>query len=127
MRLIDTSAWIEFLRDTSIGQKVKQLLPAESEWLVPSIVQLELAKWAMREGDEERVDGVIAKTTMCVVVALDTDLAIAAAEVWRKHKLPTADAVVYATARSHNADLVTCDSHFDGLDSVIYVPKGKQT
>ena len=127
MRLIDTSAWIEFLRDTSIGQKVKQLLPAESEWLVPSIVQLELAKWAMREGDEERVDGVIAKTTMCVVVALDTDLAIAAAEVCRKHKLPTADAVVYATARSHNADLVTCDSHFDGLDSVIYVPKGKQT
>jgi len=34
-----------------------------------------------------------------------------------------ADAVIYATAIEHNADVLTCDAHFADLPGVVYFPK----
>lgn len=38
-----------------------------------------------------------------------------AAEFHRKHKLAAADAIVYATAQHHRAQLMTFDAHFAKL------------
>lgn len=46
-----------------------------------------------------------------------------AAELPREHKLATADAIVYATARHAGADLLTCDAHFQNLPGVAFFPK----
>jgi len=86
-------------------------------------VQLELAKWLAREVGEDKADQTVAFTQMCVVAPLDTKIALAAAEICSKHKLATADAVVYATALEYSADLLTCDAHFDGLPSVTFIAK----
>lgn len=59
----------------------------------------------------------------CIVVPLDTDMALTAAEIGLRHKLAMADAIVYATAQLLEADLLTCDAHFKDLDGVRYVPK----
>ena len=123
MRLVDTSAWIEWLIASPTGKVVASEIPPRDDWLVPTIVQLELAKWLCREVGEDKADQVIAFTEMCAVVPLDTRIALAAAEMGRKHRLATADAIVYATAMEQNADLVTCDAHFDGLPSVTFIPK----
>ncbi|MGC8537264.1 MAG: type II toxin-antitoxin system VapC family toxin [Rhizomicrobium sp.] len=98
-------------------------MPVRDEWLVPTIVQLELAKWLTRELGEEKTDQVVAFTQMCAVAPLDTKIALAAAEICRTHKLATADAIIYATALEHEADLVTCDAHFDGLPGVTFISK----
>jgi predicted nucleic acid-binding protein len=90
---------------------------------VPTIVQLELAKWLTREADEDKADQAIAFTGKCVVVALDTTLALAAAEVSARHKLATADAIIYATAHAHGADILTCDAHFEELPGVMLIAK----
>ncbi len=90
---------------------------------MPTIVQLELAKWLDREVGEDKADQVVAFTQMCFVVPLDTNIALASAEICSKHKLATADAIVYATALEQGADLLTCDAHFDGLPSVTFVPR----
>jgi predicted nucleic acid-binding protein len=123
MRLVDTSAWIEWLIASPTGQVVAARLPARRDWLVPTIVQLELAKWVTREIDEAKADQVIAFSQMCVVAALDTRLALAAADLCRTHKLATADAIVYATALDRGADLLTCDAHFAGLPHVTMIAK----
>jgi predicted nucleic acid-binding protein len=123
MRLVDTSAWIEWLVDSATGKTIAAAIPAREEWLVPTIIQLELAKWLAREVGEDEADQVIAFTQMCRVVPLDTKIALAAADLCSKHKLATADAVVYATALEQGADLVTCDVHFDGLPRVKFIPK----
>ena len=123
MRLVDTSAWIEWLMDTPTGKAISPLIPAQGDWLTPTIVQLELAKWLARELGEDRADQVIAFSQMCHVAPLDTKIALAAAELSARHKLATADAIVYATALAHDADLLTCDAHFEGLAGVRYVPK----
>ncbi|MDP3618536.1 MAG: type II toxin-antitoxin system VapC family toxin [Ramlibacter sp.] len=123
LRVVDTSAWIEWLVGTALGQKLGKQFPEKLQCIVPTIVQLELSKWLMREAGEEKADQVIAYTQKCVVVELDTTIALLAAELHREHKLATADAIVYATARRRQVDLLTCDAHFDGLPGVLFFPK----
>lgn len=123
MRLVDTSAWIEWLTDSPLAAKVADQLPDRDQWLVPTIVQLELAKWLSREVGEDKANQVIAFTATCVVAVLDTSIALLAADLGQRHKLATADAIVYATAVTHGADLITCDRHFDGLAGVRLLPK----
>ncbi len=123
MRVIDTSAWIEFLIDSETGQKVGAEMPRRESCIVPTIVQLELAKWLAREVSEDRQEAVLADTTKCVVIDLDTALALRAAHLSHNQKLATADAVIYATALAYNAQLVTCDAHFKDLPGVIYLAK----
>lgn len=125
MILVDTSAWIEWLIGSPTGDKLAAHLPEQSDWLVPSMVQLELAKWLTREAGEDKADQVIAFTQVCQVVPLDTEIAIAAAEACRSHKLATADAIMFATARAKGAELLTCDKHFDGLPGVTLIEKIK--
>jgi len=125
MILVDTSAWIEWLIGSPTGDKLAAHLPEQSDWLVPSMVQLELAKWLTREAGEDKADQVIAFTQVCQVVPLDTEIAIAAAEACRNHKLATADAIMFATARAKGAELLTCDKHFEGLPGVTLIEKIK--
>jgi len=40
------------------------------------------------------------------------------------HLLPLADAVVYATARKEEVEVVTSDSHFKDLDDVVFLNRG---
>ncbi|MDX2222999.1 MAG: type II toxin-antitoxin system VapC family toxin [Rhodospirillaceae bacterium] len=126
MRLIDTSAWVEWLIGSPTGAAVAAYLPARDAWLVPTIVQLELAKWLGREVGEDEADRVIAFTAMCVVSDLTTAIALSAAELCSRHKLATADAIVYATALAYGADLVTCDRHFHGLPRVVMLAKTRR-
>jgi uncharacterized protein len=123
MRLIDTSAWIEWLTGSSLGSALTAEFPDRAQWLVPTLVQLELAKWLTREVGEDKADRVIAFTQTCVVADLDTATALLAAELCAQHKLSTADAIIYATALAHDADLLTCDRHFESLPGVRFVPK----
>lgn len=102
---------------------MSQAIPSRDEWLVPTIVQLELFKWMSREVNEDRADQVIAFTQLCVVAPLDTKIALTAAELCAKHRLATADAIVYATSRELGADVLTCDAHFKNLPGVLYVAK----
>lgn len=123
MVLVDTSAWIEWLIGSPTGEALSERLPQQSDWLVPTMVQLELAKWLTREVGEDKADQVIAFTQVCQVVPLDTEIALAAADACRMHKLATADAIILATAQARGATLLTCDAHFEGLPGVDFMPK----
>lgn len=125
MRLVDTSAWIEWLIGSPVGDRVAVDLPERDQWLVPTIVQLELAKWLTREAGEDKADQVIAFTETCMVVDLDTAIALSAADLCVRHKLATADAIVYATSLANGAELLTCDRHFEGLPGVRFVAKSR--
>jgi predicted nucleic acid-binding protein len=123
LRVVDTSAWIEWLTGSARGRRLAKQFPEPPQCIVPTIVQLELSKWLAREIGEEAADQMIAYTLKCRVVALDTHIALLAAELHRDHKRATADAIVYATAQHWQADLLTCDAHFDGLPNVAFFAK----
>lgn len=123
MLLVDTSAWIEWLIGSALGEQLGARFPPADQIIMPTIVQLELAKWLECEKGEDAANRMIAFSTTCVVVPFTTNLALAAAAMHKAHKLATADAIIYATSRAHGAELLTCDAHFRGLDGVTYEGK----
>lgn len=123
MRLVDSSAWIEWLIGSRTGRALGSALPGREDTLVPTIVQHELAKWLNRVRGEDEADRFVAFTLTCVVAPLDTKIALAAADICRTYRLATADAIVYATAIENDADLLTCDAHFRGLPGVVLVAR----
>ncbi len=121
MRVVDSSAWIEWLIDTKTGAIVEGELPKREDWVVPTIVQMEVVKWLARERGSGEIEHFLGFTQRCIVVPLDTRLALSAAELSARHKLAAADAIIYATALEYDADLLTCDAHFEGLERVVLV------
>jgi len=125
MRLVDSSAWIEWLLLTPTGERIGPEFPEMSDQLVPTLVEFELVKWLRREASEVAVHAFLAYSQECVVVPLTTEIALKAAELAVEYKLATADAIIYATAFEHGADVLTCDRHFEGLEGVIYIEKAE--
>lgn len=123
MRLVDSSAWVEWLMDTKLGVGLSAQFPPREEWLVPTIIQYEVFKWLVREVSEDEAQRFLSFTQLCHVVQLDTTIAVRAAELSRNQRLPTAYSIIYATAIGAEAELLTCDQHFEGLASVVYLPK----
>jgi len=58
-----------------------------------------------------------------LVMPLDTNIALRAADLHCQFNLATADAIVYATTSEYDAELLTCDAHFAKLSNVILYRK----
>ena len=123
MFLVDTCGWIEWMMDTPLAKSYSRYLNSPDTLIVPTLVQHELYKWLYREIDQATALTGIAATQTANVIVLDTSLALLSADAAREFKLATADAIIYATARQHNATLVTSDAHFAELPHVKYFPK----
>jgi predicted nucleic acid-binding protein len=125
MKLVDTCVWIEALADTPTGRAYQPLLAVPQNLLVSTLVIYELRKWLARTLAPEAADQVMVVLLTAKVVAPDESIALHAAELSLTHQLHAMDALIYATALSENAELVTCDAHFKGLPQVDYVAKLK--
>jgi len=60
-----------------------------------------------------------------ILVPINEDIAVSAADLFIKHKLPLADSLIYAVTLAHKATLWTQDDDFEGLPHVKYFPKIK--
>jgi len=126
MRVAGTPAWLEWLSDSALGRTVGLELPPTEAWIVPTIVQYELARCLTREVSEDAADDTSAFSPQCGVASLSTRLAVRAADVAGGHALAMAGAIAYGTAVAMGADLLTCDPHFAKLPRVVYIAKGSQ-
>lgn len=111
------------MTDSPLAKSYSRYLTSPDTLIVPTLVQHELYKWLCRETDQPTALSAIAATNTATVVPLDTSLALLAADISNEFKLAMADAIIYATARQHNATLVTSDVHFSGLPQVKYFQK----
>ncbi|MBI3674933.1 MAG: type II toxin-antitoxin system VapC family toxin [Rhizobiales bacterium] len=123
MRLVDSSLWIETLLGSPLAATAKREITPVETCVVPTLVQHEVYKWLCRERSQAEAERVIALTMTCIVVPLDSAIALRAADIAPAHKLHTSDAIIYATALMTNAELLTCDVHFQGLAGVRYFKK----
>jgi predicted nucleic acid-binding protein len=57
------------------------------------------------------------------VIELNADLSLSAAQISRKHKLPTADSIIYATSLRYSAVIFSCDKHFKDIPGIRYFSK----
>jgi len=119
--LVDSSGWVEFIVDGPLADQYAPVLVDEADIVVPTVVLYEVYKWVRREHGEDSAMRVAGQMTRCRIVPLDQTVALTAADDSLRHGLAMADAVIYATARAHGAELITSDRDFDGLDGVRYV------
>jgi len=119
--LVDSSGWIEYLADRPKADLFAPYIEG-SEPLVSSAIQVYgVYKVVRRDLSEERaIEAVSAlRTTMIEPVA--EGLALEAADVALEYGLAMADAIIFATASRHEAELVTGDADFDGLPRVTLI------
>ena len=116
--VVDSSGWIEVFTNGPLADRFIAVLEAEAALVVPAISILEVFKWVLREHSEAQAIQAAAVMQRGRVVDLDSRLAIAAAQLSHALRLPMADSVILATARSHQARLYTMDSDFQGIHDV---------
>jgi predicted nucleic acid-binding protein len=120
VNVIDSSAWLEYFADGPNASHFSKPIQDVENLLVPSITLLEVFKTVARTRGEADALHAVAAMRQGTVVDLDADLAIAAARLGLRAKLPLADSVVLATARLRGAILWTQDADFTGMDGVEY-------
>ena len=124
MILVDTCGWIEWLTDGVLADRYESCFEDMTQSIVPTSVQFELYKWvAGKEGEQLALEAV-ALTEQALVVPFSTPIALLAADLSMAQHLSFADAIIYATARFHHAELITSDNHFEGLQGVTFFKKG---
>ena len=122
--VVDSSGWIEVFTDGPQANSFVAVLDAEVTLVVPVISLLEVFKWVLLEHSEAQAIQAVAAMQRGLVVDLDSTRAIAAAQLSHAHRLPMADSIILATARTHQARLLTMDADFRGLgDDVELIEK----
>ena len=120
MNVVDSSAWLEYFADGPNAGHFARVIEKPDGLLVPSITLLEVFKRICQQRDESAALQYVAVMQQSDVVELDGALALRAAALGLRHKLPLADSVVYATAQQAGAVVWTQDADFDGLPGVRY-------
>ena len=123
MNVIDSSAWLAYFADEPNAQHFASAIEAPDSLIVPSITLLEVFKKVARQRGEGVALQYVAVMQQGRVVALDAALALLAATLGARHKLPLADSIIYATAQQGNALVWTQDADFERLEGVNYFAK----
>lgn len=112
--LVDSSGWIEFIGDGPLAERFSPYLEREERLVVPAIVLYEVYKKLMAAGGSA-ADRFLSAASRARFAPVDERLALAAARISLDRRLAMADAMIYATALTTEAHLVTSDAHFRGL------------
>jgi predicted nucleic acid-binding protein len=131
--VIDTYAWIELLIGSEKGKKVKELIENAQEAYTPSVVLAETARKFLREGTDEKTISIWLEviTAASVITQIDSATALEAAKCYlelakkakvSKQNTPSLlDAIVQATARINQCQILTGDEHFKNLPETIWI------
>ena len=125
MNVVDSSAWLEYFADGPNAGFFASAIESTENLIVPSITLLEVFKRILQQRTENDALQAVAVMQQGRIVDLDGAIALSAAKIGAENKLPLADSVILATARSLDATLWTQDEDFDGLPGVRYRPKKK--
>ena len=118
---LDSSCWIEYLRDTPRAELFASAAENPEQLIVPIVTVYEVTKKLHREISPKVA--AYAEALMCRGRVIDFDLALCRAAIGSI--LPLADSLSYATAQIHGAVLWTQDQHLEGLAGVNYFSKNQ--
>ena len=123
MNVVDSSGWLEYFADAGNAEFFAGPIVDTQRLIVPTISLLEVFKRVLQQRGETAALQSVAHMMQGDVVALDAEIALAAAHLGVSHKLPLADSVMLATARRYGAILWTQDADFEGIEGGRYAAK----
>jgi predicted nucleic acid-binding protein len=126
MNVVDSSGWLEYLAEEPNADFFAAAIEDTENLVVPVISLYEVFKRVYQQRGEDEALKAVALMMQGQVVNLDAALALSAAKLSQDIRLPMADSLILATARSYEAILWTQDEHFEGLSDVQYIAKPKK-
>jgi predicted nucleic acid-binding protein len=120
--VLDSSGWIELLAGTNRAQLFAPALRAD-HLFVPAIVRYEVGRYTLLHQGIAGRELALTALSKFEQIPIDDLLADAASELAHSRKLAVADALVYAVARTLDAELWTQDKHFRDLPGVKFFSK----
>ena len=123
MTLVDSSGWLEYFTDGPLAGAYAAHLKHLPDVLTPTIVLYEVYKIIKRQRSEEEALAAVAQMGKTRVVPLTDTIALTAADASLTYHVAMADAMVYATALTERAKLVTSDADLAALPGVTYLKK----
>lgn len=120
MNVVDSSAWLEYFANGPNASFFAPAVERTDELLVPSLTLYQVFKRVLQQREEGDALQAVAVMQQGTVVDLDAPLALSAARISFETKLPMADSIILATARTYRATVWTQDADFKGLSGVQY-------
>jgi predicted nucleic acid-binding protein len=117
MKLLDSFAWIEYLKGSGRGTTVKNYVDGSEPLYTPSVCLLEVKSRYLRD-QRDPTQALNFMMGRSFVVPLTQEIALRAADVKQLYRLHTIDAIVYASGLQRNIEVVTGDQHFKSLPNV---------
>jgi len=121
--IVDSSGWVEFMGDGPKANSFATYLESPENLLLPSIIVYEVYKKLVREQGQHLAEIFLSQAFNFRerLIDLTLDLSILASRTSLETRLPMADAIIYAAAQHHRAQLITSDSHFADLPGVTII------
>ena len=125
MNVVDSSGWLEFFADGPNASFFAPAIQKPAELLVPIVSIYEVFKRILQQKEETDALRAVAAMQQGSVLPLDEGLALSAARLSLDAKLPLADSIMLASARTAGAALWTQDKDFEGMEGVHYIEAPK--
>jgi predicted nucleic acid-binding protein len=116
--VVDSSGWLEYLTEGTKTEAFAPYLEEERVVIVPTVVIYEVRKILTSKKSKTLANIFLSNALRRTIAAFDDVLAVKSAELSLEYKLAMADAIIYATAKHFQVELVTSDSHFADLPGV---------
>ncbi|MDR2878196.1 MAG: type II toxin-antitoxin system VapC family toxin [Chromatiales bacterium] len=123
MNVVDSSAWLEYFADGANAGYFAAPIEDTEHLLVPCLCIYEVFKRVRQQRDESDALQAVALMQQGTLIELDATLALEAARLSTTRRLPMADSIILATAKSHQAILWTQDADFQDMPGVNYRAK----
>jgi predicted nucleic acid-binding protein len=120
---VDSYGWIERFTNGPKADLYNAVIEkaAPSEIVTSAIVLYEVYRKVKQTVNEQSALEAVVAIGQTFVVPVDQSLSLEAADYSLMFGLHMADAIVYATARHHNAELYTSDENLKGIKGVVFL------
>ena len=127
MNVVDSCAWLEYFAGGPNAGFFGRAIEATDDLVVPTLSLYEVFKRILQQRTEGDALTAVALMQQGTVAELDARIALSSARISVDLRLPMADSVMLATARTFGATFWTQDEHFQGLPGVRYRPAKSST
>jgi predicted nucleic acid-binding protein len=116
--VVDSSGWLEYITADTKAALFAPYFESARSILVPVIVLYEVRKILLLRSSKTLADIFVSEALRRTIVPIDEQVALSAAALSVQYQLAMADALLYATARTQDAQFITSDAHFRNLPHV---------
>jgi len=120
MNVVDSSAWLEYFASGPNAGFFAKAIEDTQQLIVPTLSLFEVFKRVLEQRGEGDALQAVAVMRQGMVVDLDGAIVLRGAKLSLEYRLPMADSVMLATARSYDATVWTQDADFENVLGVQY-------